>query len=239
MTVLVIVLARRSRDTARGIAICAIPVLLAIEGLLVTTTMFPRVADKDYYPQTGVTRYLSEHLGHERIAPTGTVLMFATNPVYGLRSVGGHSFAPSSWRRLVTSIGVGASTPTQLRLPATTLRVAQSSALDRLAARYFVTTPYDGVRLVGAGAGRTRHSGPPEWRYRVGIASPPDRSGLSCSRFAVRSDSVATWRFWTSRCATRRARSSPPGVVVTRLAVLLTPGTSSPFRASISRPTFR
>ena len=139
--VLAIIVARRSDGTLRRVAIGVIPVLLAVEGLLVTTVMFPRVADQDFYPETGAIRYLNAHLGHERIAPAGTMLYFGTNAVYGLRSVGGHSFTPPAWRELVNAAAHVENFPTQLRLEEDNLAVAQSPVLDRLGARYFVTSP--------------------------------------------------------------------------------------------------
>lgn len=140
--VLVIILARRSHGTFRRVAIAAIPLLLAVEGLLVTTTMFPRVPDRDFYPTTGAIRYLNDHLGHERIAPGGRMLYFGTNAIYGLRSVGGHSFTPPPWRELINAAGRNKNYPTQLRLN-DTLAVARSPVLDRLGARYFVNAPND------------------------------------------------------------------------------------------------
>jgi hypothetical protein len=68
------------------------------------------------------------------------MLLYATNPIYRLRSIGGHSFYAPRWADLVRAAGEVHRQPTQLRLPVNSVEVAASSALDRLAARYLVTS---------------------------------------------------------------------------------------------------
>jgi hypothetical protein len=139
-TVVLIIVVGRTRGAARTIAIGAIPVLLAAEGLMVTVDMWPRVPRSDYYFSTPTTEYLQDRVGHERIAAAETTLMYATNPVYGLRSVGGHSFFTSRWADLVDAAGTTDYQPTQLRLAGDKVEVATSPILDRLGARYFVAS---------------------------------------------------------------------------------------------------
>jgi membrane protein YfhO len=142
-TVLLVVVVVRGHQTWRRVAIGAIPVLLAVEGLMVTSVMLPRVSEADYYPETGSIRYLQAHLGHERIAPSRRVLYFGTNAMYRLRSVGGHSFVLPEWRELFDVFGDPDNPPTQLRIPARDLDRIASPALDRLAARFYVTSPFE------------------------------------------------------------------------------------------------
>ncbi len=170
-TVVAIVIALRFRGSARQVAIGVIPVLLAVEGLLVTTVMFPRVPDQDFYPETGVTRYLHDHLGHERIAPAGRMLYFGTNAVYGLRSVGGHSFTPPAWRELVNVAGSMGSDPTQLRLTGS-LGLAQSPVLDRLGARYLVTSPSGAFGVPEPASGAVRDVVLGNGASRAGVVAP-------------------------------------------------------------------
>lgn len=200
--VLVIILVRRSHGSVRRVAIASIPVLLAVEGLLVTTTMFPRVPDRDWYPTTGAIRYLKDHLGHERVAPAGHMLFFGTNAVYGLRSVGGHSFTPPAWRALINAAGRNKNYPTQLRL-ADTLAVAKSPVLDRLGARYFVdapNTPFGSYQpppraphefVVRNGVTATGSVGPGPLRGVVVLVRGPNvlRSGLAFLTVTVRDPS--------------------------------------------------
>jgi hypothetical protein len=71
------------------------------------------------------------------------MLYFGTNEMYGLRSVGGHSFVAKSWQELFAPVATDTSTATQLRVEPRDLDVAQSPVLDRLAGRYYVASPYD------------------------------------------------------------------------------------------------
>ncbi len=140
-TIVVIFVAWRWQGRGATVALVALPVLFAIEGLLVTTPMLPRVAQSEYFPQTGVTRYLAAELGHERVAPAGKgMLYYATNPMYGIRSVSGHSFTEARWGQLIHATGPEYQLMLQSRL-GQSLSVATSPILDRLAARFFVATP--------------------------------------------------------------------------------------------------
>ena len=140
-TIIVIIGARRGKSSWRTIALGALPVLLAVEGLMVTVPMLPRVAASDYYPQTGATRYLAAELDHERVAPAGTgMLYYATNTMYGLRSVSGHSFNTRNWHDLITATQPDYQLMLQNRL-GQSLATATSPILDRLGARFFVASP--------------------------------------------------------------------------------------------------
>ena len=66
VAIVVSVVAYRSHGRWRTIALGALPVLLAVEGLLVTAQMLPRVDEAEYYPETGLTRYLAAELDRSR-----------------------------------------------------------------------------------------------------------------------------------------------------------------------------
>ena len=160
--VMVIFVAWRWRGTARTVALVALPVLFAVEGLMVTTPMLPRVSESDYFPQTGVTRYLEANLGHERVAPAGkAMLYYATNPMYGIRSVSGHSFTDTNWQKLLYATHPEYQLMLQNRL-GQGLAVATAPILDRLGARFYASHPDRGPvrdpagRAAGNGIGHRR-----------------------------------------------------------------------------------
>ena len=144
--VVVVFVAMRLRGRARLVAIAAIPVMLAIEALLVTTPLLPRAPSADFYPETPSIRYLAKHLGNERYAApgargsSGDMLFPSTNTFYRLRSVTGHSFSPSSWRDLVVVTSPEAFNPTTQTVLGDGFGVVTSPVLDQLSARFFVAT---------------------------------------------------------------------------------------------------
>ena len=125
----------------RSSAIVAIPVLLAVESLLVTTPWFPRVASADYYPQSGSLQFLEQQLGHERFAAEGLMGFQSTTTFYGLRSVTGHSFTTPTWRDLAVATSPGTVSLPTLSMLGDSEQVATSPILDVLAAKYFVSAP--------------------------------------------------------------------------------------------------
>jgi hypothetical protein len=140
-TVVVIVLARRNRGRWRTAALYTLPVLLAVEGLMVAGPMLPRIDESDYYPDTGVTRFLQNELGHDRVAMGGReMLYYAANPEYGIRSVAGHAFTPRTWRDLLSGTRPEYQIMLQTRL-AQSSTAARHPILDRLGARYWAAVP--------------------------------------------------------------------------------------------------
>ncbi len=140
-TIVVIVVALRTSGAARRGAITAIPVVLALEALLVTTSAYPRVSASEYFPASAAITYLQTHLGAQRVAPADRMLFPSAGSYYHLRAANGHSFSPRSWKDLLHAASPSAkSVPTQTVLndDATT---ATSPILDRLSARYFVSSP--------------------------------------------------------------------------------------------------
>ncbi|MGZ6968837.1 MAG: YfhO family protein [Acidimicrobiia bacterium] len=156
--VVAIFVAMRSRSRLQVISIAAIPVMLAVEALLVTTPLMPRSPNADFYPQTPSIRYLTKHLGNERYASPGVpgaseqmwfagqrgdMLFPSTNTYYRLRSVTGHAFSPSSWRDLIVATSPEVFNPTTQTVLGDGLGVATSPMLDQLSARFFVDAVED------------------------------------------------------------------------------------------------
>jgi hypothetical protein len=162
------------------------------------------------------------------------VLYFGTNAMYRLRSVGGHSFVLPEWRELFDVFGASNNPPTQLRIPARLNRIT-SPALDRLAARFYVTSPSEvrgrqdpapaATTTVAVGNGRTAEGriagGPLRGVKVVAEGSDPVRGTAAYLEVTVRDArgrDVATGRqryvsraFTSKRVARlRRARSGAP-----------------------------
>ena len=97
-----------------------------------------------FYPTTDVQRYLEQHLGHDRWAPSGKVALAATADWWHLRTPLGHEFTQPQWKALLEQVAPGTMrTATYSQFPSTlTLKqVAESHALDVLSVRYWVTGP--------------------------------------------------------------------------------------------------
>ncbi|HST66863.1 MAG TPA: YfhO family protein, partial [Mycobacteriales bacterium] len=181
------VLARRFRT----VALAVIPVVVAVECLSLLVPFWPRTSRADFYPVTGVHRYLAGHLGTDRFGAKGLTLLSGTNVWYGLRNVTGHAFTSPQWRDLLLAVDPDAfPTPGYSRFSgATGAATMASPLLDVLSVRYFAFAPNDpvigprttvgpagpGLRLrpgvpvtVPAGSGPVRGVGP-----RVLVAAHP------------------------------------------------------------------
>ena len=104
----------------------------------------PTSPRSSFYPTTDVQRFLQQHLGHDRWAPSGKVALAATTDWYHLRTPLGHEFTQPEWKALLEQVAPGTmKTATYSQFPPTlTLaQVAASHALDELSVRYWVTGP--------------------------------------------------------------------------------------------------
>ncbi len=149
LTIVCIVAVARRHRLVKVVAF-ALPVLLAVESLLLTMTVWPRnVASADFYPVTPTHAFLQAHIGHERYAAYGGTMFPSTNGFYKLRSVSGHAFSPPAWRDLTTAGSPTTPPSPTLQLLARGLSVLTAPAFDRLAARYYVDVadapPYGAV----------------------------------------------------------------------------------------------
>src|SRR5205814_1339294 len=82
LTIACIVVAARRRKLIPAVSV-ALPVLLAVESMLLTMTVWPRdVASADFYPVTPTHHFLQTHLGHERYAAFSGMMFPSTNGFY-------------------------------------------------------------------------------------------------------------------------------------------------------------
>lgn len=153
IAVAVVVLAHRARNGGRSVAAWVVPPLIAVECVAFALPFLPRIARADFYPRTAAHDFLQRAVGSDRIAPAGRTLEPGTTTYYRLRTVTAHSFQDPVWAELL-----GAIDPSVVRLPTfpmlpPSVNVATSPILDRLAARYFLTSPEDPVlgRVAPAG----------------------------------------------------------------------------------------
>lgn len=162
VAVVIAVGSKRWGPRLRSSAIVAIPVLLAVEALMVTTPWFPRVASATFYPQSGSLQYLAQQLGHQRFAAGGPMGLQSATTYYRLRSVTGHSFMPATWRDLVVSTSPGNLSGLTLSSLGDSESVATSPILDALAARFFVSSPETepfGIKVAGSSPVRSAEFG--------------------------------------------------------------------------------
>jgi hypothetical protein len=154
------------RERWRAVAVGAIPVLLAVESVAFANGYLPRIEKSQFYPVTATHRYVLDHIGRERVATANTVLYPGTTTYYGIRSVSAQGFHQKTWHDMLLRAG---SRPLE-RSPTLPLlladnEVGRSKLLDRLSAKYWLTSPGEPTpsRLVGG-------------EYAVGVTElVPDR----------------------------------------------------------------
>ncbi len=122
-----------------------VPIVVAVQALTFVVPFSPRAARNTFYPVTDVERYLQANLGRDRFAGTDSAMPMGADIVHRLRSISGHAFISDN---LATMLRGMPEDP----IPFETyvyfkpdLATAQSPILDRLATRYFITSPYDAV----------------------------------------------------------------------------------------------
>jgi hypothetical protein len=131
----------------RTLALAVVPVVVAAECLALLVPFWPRSPRADFYPVTGVHRYLAEHLGTDRFGAKGLTLLSGTNVYYGLRNVTGHAYTSAAWRDMLVTLDPHSFPNDQYSrfsgaVDGTTLR---SPLLDELSVRYFAFAPSDPV----------------------------------------------------------------------------------------------
>lgn len=132
-----------ARSKARTFASLAVAGIIAAQSVMFVQVEWPLSERADFYPVTPTHRFLQQHLGDSRFASTNGVLYPSTADMYGLRTPLGHQFTAPAWRDLLEAVD-----PTVMRSPtysdfaALDLdQVAKDPVLDRLAVRYWVTSP--------------------------------------------------------------------------------------------------
>lgn len=128
---------------ARRLAVAAavvIPLVVTVQAVEATRNFWPTSPRAEYYPETAAHRFLIDHVGSERIAQTGEVLLPSTTGLYGLRLVGGHAFVEQRWSELLRGIAPDTFVaPTISTLATGDPALAEAPGLDRMAARYYVS----------------------------------------------------------------------------------------------------
>jgi hypothetical protein len=138
---LVVLVSYRRERWARLAAAVAVPVVVGVQALAASGFYWPTGERAEFYPASRVHTWLAEHQGTDRVATDGLTLWPNTTSYYGIRTVTGHAFLPRPMKELVSAIEPRAfGRPTMGVLSA---GAASSPGLDRLAARYWVTSAGD------------------------------------------------------------------------------------------------
>lgn len=143
IAIVLVLLAWAWRRFPRSVTAAALPVLVLVPALGVTSVWWQPSDDETFYPATATHDFLDEHLGEQRYASVDQAMLPGSNTAYRLRSVGGHAFHTTEWRNLLRAVDPGSfHTPTYSTLPAATLGdTADSPVLDRLGVSYLVAEP--------------------------------------------------------------------------------------------------
>ena len=167
----------RARRTGL-VALLVLPALVAVEGLAFIAPRWPSEDPAQFYPRTGVHAFLADNLGADRYAAAGAVMFPSTTSYYGLRAVSGHAFQQPTWKQVVARIDPTVTQGPTLSFVGGSSASAVSPLLDRLAARYYVTSVGSPVfgRTVPppAPAGSVRL--PPGQQVRLPLAAGPRRA---------------------------------------------------------------
>jgi Bacterial membrane protein YfhO len=140
LTVLVI---RFGRQPLRSLAVGLLPVLFTIEALALAGSLLPNESRDTLYPETAVTRFLQDNVGHERVAVQGNLTYYGNaGMLAGLRIPTGHAFYSQNWKDVLGIVDpqAFALSPTYPGLRANP-DVVGAAALDRLGVSWFATTP--------------------------------------------------------------------------------------------------
>ncbi|HEX2132070.1 MAG TPA: YfhO family protein [Actinophytocola sp.] len=137
-------------------AAAVLPVLVAVQGFSLTHSYYPRVDKDTFYPTTDVHTFLADNLGHDRFTGTVNAMVMGADTAKRLRALPGHTFINENFAELLRGVPADPIPyPTHIKIKPR-LDVAASPVLDRLAVRYFVTSPRDwifGQRRIAWGDG--------------------------------------------------------------------------------------
>ncbi|UNX55752.1 hypothetical protein MF406_05820 [Georgenia sp. TF02-10] len=181
-----LVMVGRARAT-RAVALTVIPLLLAADGLVFASAMWPRTDPAQLYRPTTTDAYLEANLGHERMVGVQWTYWAGAGSVAGLRSLSGHVFVPQDWRDLLLRADKHMFASNTFH-SLSSVPALRSPVLDRFAVRYGVAdTPTvppgefhgDGeqdlaraVTLQDAPGGRTEPAGTPLRGAVVEVVTP-------------------------------------------------------------------
>lgn len=141
-----VVLVRARSRVARPIGAALLSAAVLLPGAWLAYGYWARPADEAVYPMTPAHRFLRDNLEQDRFVSAGRAMEPGTNVAYGIRSLTAHTFQSREFVDLVRAVDPDAygRHPT---FPLISHRVLNepSSVLDRLAARYLVTSVDDPV----------------------------------------------------------------------------------------------
>lgn len=144
-----LVLAARASQPDKLGALAALAVLAVLPSAVFANALLPVSRVQDFYPDTSTHEYLRDHLGMDRYAAQGTVMLAPTSDFYQLRTPVGHEFTAERWKDLLAAADPSVQRSITYSMFAEGLPVedmATSPALDQLAVRYWVMSPR---KLVG------------------------------------------------------------------------------------------
>lgn len=138
-----LVLAAAQWSTAARAARVVLPLLVAAQAVVAVQNFWPTGDPDLWYPVTDTHRFLTAHTDGYRVAPVADVLFPSSTDVYGLDSIGGHSFLAPTWLDVLQDIDPSTlATPTIAALDARRPEYAGAPGLDRLAARWYVSADF-------------------------------------------------------------------------------------------------
>ena len=137
---------RPTSGARRQVLVASLAVLFAVEALMLVVPKFPRIDEDEFYPDTPVHEFLADHIGNERFASAEFAMLPNSNAIYGLRSVTGHGHHQPPWAALIRTADPQAfSRSPTFSVLAPDPALLHSPILDRMATRYFVTSPGQGI----------------------------------------------------------------------------------------------
>ncbi len=132
------------------LGLVVLPALVVAQGAVFMHRVIPGDSKANFYPVTPTHQFLEDNLGQDRYTATDGMLYPATSLYYGLRSATGHTFHEKQWVDLLSTLDSGvmqSPTHSDFSSTLTPTLAGQSQILDRMAVKYFVTTP---DQLVGS-----------------------------------------------------------------------------------------
>ena len=136
----------RWAGSMRVLGVIALMALVAGQALSYVIPYWPRVDRATYYPVTDVHEFLIANVGHDRYVGTDTALSVGIDSAKRMRALGGHAFVNGSFAELLRAApGRPLDRPTLVVFTGSNVEQATSPVLDRVGARYFLSSPRDPV----------------------------------------------------------------------------------------------
>jgi hypothetical protein len=135
----------------RLVGVIALMALISGQALSYVIPYWPRVDRSTFYPTTDVHEFLIANVGHDRYVGTNTALSVGIDSAKRMRALGGHAFVNGPFAELLRAApGKPLDRPTLVVFTGSNVEQATSPVLDRVGARYFLSSPRDPVFGVAA-----------------------------------------------------------------------------------------